>query len=170
MVIDACVAATATNKPGVAARQSRECRAFLESYVRDTNHKVALSPTLLVEWDHHASRFSRNWRVQMHAKGRVVSIIGIHNAHLRANVFAQAPNATKRAVLAKDIHLIELALASEQAVISLDERARGPFHEIAPKINVLRTIMWVNPTIAAEAAFDWIIRGAPAEARRFLGY
>ena len=71
----------------------------------------------------------------------------------------------------KDAHLIEAAVDADRRVISCDDTVRRLYRRVAPKVDDLREIVWVNPTkTAGEKPIPWLRGGAPAEPRRMLGY
>jgi hypothetical protein len=169
IVIDACIAAYASDKAGVTAQQSHDCRAFLELFVNGTELHVAMSPEILREWKDHASVFSKQWRVNMWQQGRVDEFQTISNAKLRDAIAANAPDKHRLDAMNKDLHLLELALQAERSIVSADEKARKPFHAIVSAVPMVGSVMWVNPTKPRETPFVWLRKGAPEERRRFLG-
>lgn len=68
-----------------------------------------------------------------------------------------------------DFHLVEAAQATDKLVASQDERARSKLRVVAVSVQVLRSIVWVNPTRAVEAPVDWLRNGAVVEESRKLG-
>ncbi len=89
---------------------------------------------------------------------------------LRGRIEQAAHDTDIAAILLRDAHLIELALAAHERILSLDETARYHYHGVAEEVRELRRICWVNPAIADEAAVEWLTAGAPAERHRKLGY
>ncbi|MCX8068367.1 MAG: hypothetical protein N3B68_11290 [Anaerolineae bacterium] len=59
----------------------------------------------------------------------------------------------------KDLFLIELALASDRRIISLNEKQREQFSQLAKHIPELADILWLNPD--REDVPAWLQRGAP---------
>jgi hypothetical protein len=72
------------------------------------------------------------------------------------------------AIVQKDCHLVDAALASDHLIASLDEQLRGHLRQLTAVIDALRSISWVNPAIAKEAAVEWLEKGAPDEKKRRL--
>ncbi|HLN32763.1 MAG TPA: hypothetical protein VK395_33850 [Gemmataceae bacterium] len=72
------------------------------------------------------------------------------------------------AIVLKDCHLLEAALATDSRIASLDEKARHHCAELAVAIEEMRAIIWVNPDVPEEGAIEWLEQGAPAEKRRRL--
>jgi hypothetical protein len=56
---------------------------------------------------------------------------------------------------------------SDHRVVSLNDRERGRFSELARRVDELRTIFWLNPNRADVP--DWLCRGAPEEEAYRLG-
>lgn len=69
----------------------------------------------------------------------------------------------------KDAHLIELALASDRRVVSLDDTVRGLFSRAAATIKLLSAVCWVNPVDPNEKASAWLDASAPLDSARMLG-
>jgi hypothetical protein len=91
-------------------------------------------------------------------------------ADLRQALAELAPSASIAAIVLKDCHLIEAALATDCRIASLDDRARGHFARLVAAISVLEAVLWVNPAAPDEQVLDWIERGARDERRRRLAY
>ena len=67
----------------------------------------------------------------------------------------------QRAIVAKDVHLIEAAFATDQLVTSKDESARGGvFKDASDGVVELKQIVWVNPTCDNEEPIEWLRNGA----------
>jgi hypothetical protein len=56
-----------------------------------------------------------------------------------------AETESEAAVLAKDLLLVESALATDAIVVSRDDAARDCFRRAAAEIGRLRAVVWVNP-------------------------
>ncbi len=117
LAIDASVLRSAGAKDG----HSSHCAALLTA-VLEICHRVAFSSDLKTEWDRHQSRFSVKWRASMFARRKVVVV----NAEERQTALLlqidsqpglSAPN---RAALAKDMHLLALALAADRVILTGD--------------------------------------------------
>jgi hypothetical protein len=128
LVIDASVGAAAGQTNFPTSRRSRE---FLTEVLK-ISHRAVMTQELAQEWDDHQTRFSRLWRVEMRSRRKVVDLEHVENEQVRSQV------RSTKAVL-KDLHLIEAALATDNTVISLDDRAR---HDLA--VEATEEIMWVN--------------------------
>ena len=166
LVIDASIAGAAGNRD---ADPSRPCTAALNA-VLHTLHRLAMSGPLLEEWKRHQTRFARGWLLSMYAR-RLVDELDIGDDEpLRGRIEHAAPNANIAAILLKDAHLIELALASDERILSLDETARRHYHQAAQEIRELRRLCWVNPAVPDEQAVEWLVGGAHANRHRKLGY
>lgn len=164
LVIDADVVRSAgeSEKP-----PSSACRKFLEAVLK-VGHQVVMTHAIREEWRHHMSKYSRKWRRQMWGRRRVASIEGERDEQLRERIDGVVTRDQKAGV-AKDIHLIEAAVATDQLVTSRDERARRAFGDAADVVRELRQVVWVDPTRDDEKPIDWLQNGAQAEASRRLG-
>ena len=148
---------------------SSACRRFLET-VLEVGHQVVMTDAILAEWRNHLSKYSRRWRRRMYGRRRVYRIEKDHERdnNLR-NRIDQAVHRDQRAIVAKDVHLIEAAIATDRLVTSKDESARRAFKDTSNGVNELKQIVWVNPTRDEETPIDWLQNGARAEAHRMLG-
>ena len=70
----------------------------------------------------------------------------------------------------KDVHLFEAAFASDECIISLDEKMREISREVMEVIKRLKEVLWLNPTKSEETPIEWLQQGAPLEVERRLGY
>jgi hypothetical protein len=95
--------------------------------------------------------------------------IGVH--HSLEKRVARARLATGvAAVIEKDRHLIEAALATDRRVASLDDHVRQHLRDHAAKLSEVQSISWVNPIKCEETRVAWLESGAPDERSRTLGY
>ena len=146
---------------------SSACRRFLET-VLDVGHHVVMTDAILAEWRHHMSRYSRRWRRRMYGRRLVIQIEVNEDEILRGRIDA-AVHRDQRAIVDKDIHLIEAAIATDRLVTSKDESARGVFKGASDGVVDLQQIVWVNPTCDNETPIEWLENGALDEKHRMLG-
>ena len=146
---------------------SSTCRKFLDT-VLDVGHHVVMTNAIREEWHRHMSRYSRRWRRRMWARKRVVKIIGERDETLRGRIDASVSQ-DQQAMVAKDVHLVEAALATDRLITSQDERVRSALRTASNNVGELKRIVWVNPTRGDEAPIDWLRDGAKIEEHRLLG-
>lgn len=164
LVIDANVVRSAGESENPT---SSACRKFLKA-VLNVRHRVVMTPAIRKEWRRHMSNYSRKWLRQMWGRQRVVPIEGERDEQLRERIDGVVTR-DQKAVVAKDIHLIEAAVATDQLVTSRDKCARKAFGDAADVVRELRQVVWVDPTRDDEKPIDWLQNGAKAEASRRLG-
>ena len=164
LVIDADVARSAGESEHPT---SSACRKFLEA-VLNVGHRVVMTDAIREEWRRHMSKYSRKWQTRMWGRRRVVSIEGERDEQLRQRIDGVVTR-DQKAIVTKDIHLIEAAVATDRLIASRDEGARRAFGHAAVAVRELRRVVWVNPTCDGEKPIDWLQNGAQAEARRRLG-
>jgi hypothetical protein len=121
-------------------------------------HRIVLTPALTAEWNAHQSQFARTWRAEMLTLGKVVNIEEIPNELVRGQV-------SKRKAVHKDLHLIEAAMATDNLVVSLDDRARTDF-----RVKAAASVTWVNARAEGGHAVYWLKKGAKPVKRWKLGY
>ena len=148
---------------------SSACRRFLET-VLDVGHQVVMTDAIMAEWRNHLSRYSRRWRRQMYGRRRVyrIEMQKERDNNLRKRI-DRAVHRDQRAIVDKDVHLIEATIATDRLVTSKDESARGAFKDASDGVVDLQQIVWVNPTCDNEKPIEWLQNGALAEAHRMLG-
>src|SRR5579859_2663124 len=168
VVIDTDIARAASPRDTIDPRP-KDCHRFLEG-VRDTEHRVVTTKAIRTEWGKHQSQFTRTWFASMIARKQVCWINAPADDRLRGNIEKYTLSEKKCDAMLKDTHLIEAALLADKIVISMDEKVREAFGEVAHKIRLLALITWVNPCISDEIVIDWLQRGAPLEKERLLGY
>lgn len=152
---------------------SRNCRETLNT-VEKLGYRIAMCKELEEEWKRrdpkrpagvwpfYASSRAMRWYTQMQARGRVLRINLPQNSPLRQLVSNQAQMlwpGTRQ--VEKDLFLIELALATGRRVISLNEKQRKQFSQIAKHIQEIASVLWLNPD--QENVPEWLRNGAPDE-------
>jgi len=127
--------------------RSRRCRHILLAVLKIC-HRLVLTEDLREEWEKHRSRFSRRWLTRMVAKDKVEtpSVTTDRELQQAINDFARGVSddfeviAAYRQAMQKDRHLLEAALASDELILSLNEKDRRRFAEACDEIQSIRTI------------------------------
>lgn len=132
-------------------------REFLAETLK-ISHRMVMTAALAAEWDRHQSLYATRWRAEMRSRNKVVDIAYVRNDDLRSQV------SVSKAVL-KDLHLVEAALATDQIVISLDDRA-----QTALCVEASQEVTWVNAVAEGGHAIYWLRDGAPPKKEWKLGY
>ena len=117
-VIDANVAKGA-GKPTTPC--ALNCLRLLTRVV-DGAHFCVFNEALLLEWRNHASVFARGWLRQMHARKRYQLIEVKKHAALRKALVSAEISEAERSGVEKDLHLLELALAHDKCIVTLEVR------------------------------------------------
>ena len=166
LVIDASIARAAgkTEHP-----VSSACRSFLQEVLKIC-HRVVVTPEILAEYKEHRSYFAHKWLASMWARRKVVRPGPVENAGLRETIHSLELADSVREAILKDIHLVEAAFATGQAVASLDETARWHFLQISGSVRSLRSLVWVNPAKDDEHTTDWLRQGAKVDEERQLRF
>ena len=166
LVVDASVARAASEPPSVES-PGGPCREFLLEML-DSGCRVAMSREMFSEWKRNESEFARTWRAEMVGRKRVVvkrelrDEIGFDDA-----VEAAGFTKNQRAAVEKDRHLVLLAVATDRAVVSLDEVVRGLLRDRSEELQrLLDDLDWVNPAREEDMAVVWLREGAKAGERR----
>ena len=131
LVIDASIARAAgdtSNHP-----TSRNCCEFLRA-VLGVCHRIALTDSLREEWNKHRSRFARTWRVSMMARRKVELVEVAAHLSLKKRIMRAQLDKPIEAIIEKDRHLIEAALATDKRVASLDDQVREHLQDHSSKL------------------------------------
>ncbi|HEB71342.1 MAG TPA: hypothetical protein ENI77_01830 [Nitrospirae bacterium] len=160
LVIDATVFQAAGGKKGSNQTSSFCSRFLMEVYV--ICHRAVLTSECNKEWNDHYSHYSIKWKSKMMGARKVDLRHDeeVMNSELRDTIEKHASSESKRIAMLKDAHLIEAALNSDKIVISLDDKAKNNFSEIAGKFRELKSIVWINPVQEKDKAIQWLEEGA----------
>ncbi len=165
LVVDASVTGQANDYTD---ERSLRCADFLVA-IREARHAVVLTDALLDEWHRHKSRFTDGWLRSMYAAKRDIELDVLADEDFRKHVERAAADRRGAAIMLKDCHLIEAALAADNRIASLDEEARHHLGQAAARVKPLQRVCWVNPAVAEELPVEWLHQGAPLERHRLLG-
>jgi hypothetical protein len=144
LVIDASIAQAASTLEAQHPTGSR-CRDFLIT-VRGVCHRIAWSEAIKTEWDKHQSIFATQWRVSMvNLRQKLRPVKNELLEELRTAIEGHSKDRNVVAIMLKDVHLIEAALATDQRIASLDDAVRGHFSQLAATLDSLPEIVWVKP-------------------------
>src|SRR5258708_17584182 len=121
IVVDASVARAAGGEDATFP-QSKHCRDLLTT-ILNVCHGAVITPPIRDEWNKHQSIFALQWRRQMISRKKLILIEVNANKELRSKVTANTSEKDQVTML-KDFHLLEAALATDQIVISLDNKVR----------------------------------------------
>ncbi|AGP37620.1 hypothetical protein [Sorangium cellulosum] len=156
IVVDTSVARSC-GKQGAADLHALACLDALIA-LRESGLMLAMSPALLAEWERHWSTFARRWFYKMRSSRRVRDVAPGQHGPTRKAARALLDTDARQAV-AKDMLLVEAALASDRRVISLDEKVRRHFAVLAASVADLRSVHWANPT--STGCIAWLAAQAP---------
>jgi hypothetical protein len=159
LVVDASVLRTAGEEAPDAHPASTACRSVLEK-IRNSRHAVVLTHEMVVEWRNHASRFSRRWQLEMFSRGRLVDIGSVVVAEDVRELPDQCETEKKRTAVAKDLHLVIAAFATDKSVLSCDKTARTYFCELVEACSRLGAILWLDPVSEFDETITWLKDGA----------
>ena len=135
LIIDASVARSSGGKDAKNP-DSKYCRDFLMG-VLEICHKIVMTPEIRDEWNKHKSDFARQWQINMMSKKKIHILKDISPDHdLWNQVETVAKSDKDRGIMIKDMLLIEGAIATDQIIISLDEKARTTFKQVAKISNI----------------------------------
>ncbi len=104
----------------------------------------------------------------MFARKKIEQVEPIPSEHLRSQI-ESANVENHRQAMRKDIHLLELAMATDEIVASLDEAAKNHFQNYCSNVRSIQKICWINPAMDADSVLEWLEAGALANQVQSLG-
>jgi hypothetical protein len=153
IIIDACVA-KASGGAGVVHPTAATTRDFLIA-ILGARRPVAYPTAISVEWKRHMSRFSRGWLVSMYARKLVDRTEPIRQTNIRARLDGLGCSPGDKALMKKDMHLLESCYATLGAVASLDDSARACFSRHYSDLALRSGLHWINPLEESADSFAW---------------
>lgn len=138
---------------------SDACRQALET-MQAEQHRVVLSATQYQEWQKHQSGFSKRWLLQMISKKLHVLLNPEPDSGLTDLIYRLDCNEKAQAEMLKDVHLLENALATDDAVVSQETNVLGLFTTHANALSIPRRVAWVHPVTHVPACVKWLQDGA----------
>lgn len=164
IVIDACVAASASSKE---TPVSTVCKGLLEEFLK-TKNKLVFNKQLKEEWKNHPSIISLKILSSLRSRGRIIEIQDQDGIQQIRDKIIRIRDTQRIEAILKDLHLIEAALFTDKIIISLDKKARNNFVSILNEVNEISDINWLNPVIEPEGILSWLVNGAIYEDKRAL--
>ncbi len=164
LVVDASIARAAGKGNRAANPPAPACIQALEIIQAQEQLRALFSKEVLDEWYKHASIFATKWLGNLKARKRFERLDvprWEHSAAVRDAAF-DLEGRGEAAVL-KDLHMVELAMASDRRVVSLDDRQAALLGRLAATVPALGGLHWANPHSRAEV-LPWLERCAPEEA------
>lgn len=128
-----------------------------------------MTAEIQAEWKKHQTVLAQKWLATMIAKKRRVHLKDITQPELREQLASACEDPAKLQAMEKDLLLVEAALATDQCVVSCDNKVRRYLAETCEQVPVFQGILWVNPIVEEELACEWITEGAKYEKHRMLG-
>jgi hypothetical protein len=129
---------------------------------------MAWSEAIQAEWDGHQGPFAGTWLVSMMTLQKLRPVRDEPVGELRETIQGHSKDEGVVAVMLKDVHLIEAALATDFRVASLDDTVRGHYSRLTGQFASLRRALWVKPASEEEQGVDWLEDGARADRFRKL--
>ena len=105
----------------------------------------------------------------MNARRKIIRVGVARDDALRARLAELQLDRQTRENILKDVHLVEAALATDHAILSLDESARIGFKRAAKGVGLLRQLVWLVPSSPEHKTVEWLEQGAVPETKRTLG-
>ena len=177
LVLDVCVLGTANNlaAPG---SEAKSCWLFLNAF-SESQHVASISKDLEKEWSESRKVciHAYVWWHTLFSKKRLdyrYSLLNTRNPRLRAKIRSLINRrdmcSSKIDKMIDDVHLIELALLTDDTIVSIDRKDRKKFCEASVYINALNSIVWADPHKHRTDIIQWLNAGANPVEEWKLGY
>ena len=133
------------------------CRDALEAIL--DAHYVAICDQWTEEWNLHQSPASLTWRTRMaeRRRFRFVPVQGTDSPVWKA--IEPVINVNQRELVVKDVFLVEMAVATDERVVSCDRRVRDALREAKLCPPAVARVHWVSPR-HDDGVVDWLKNGA----------
>jgi hypothetical protein len=168
LVVDASIAQASGTAKAIHPIPVR-CRDFLRE-IYHLGHKVIFTDEILTEWKNHQEEFAKEWYAEMTAKGKIVRVVGNSQDSDLREAILDAIQENARHIVEKDLHLVEAAKITDEIIASWDNTTQKHLKNAAIKVEAIKTIIWINPTIEDENCIIWLREGALYEVERCLAY
>lgn len=87
---------------------------------------------------------------------------------MRETIESLELNDKEIAAIQKDIHLIEAAIVTDKTIISCDQALRDILAKAYQNLELIKELLYVNPTKESDEVMDWLRKGAIKEKRWML--
>jgi len=146
LVVDTSVARAAgeTDHP-----TSSACRQLLLD-ILVICHRVAACDEMRAEWRRNASRFTRKWMRSMAARKKPLRSIATDAVPLQLERFEDA----HREAIEKDLFLLEIAIAADGIVVTLDTSLRRALDTTEEGRRLSKRLVWIDPV---EKSVDTVV-------------
>jgi rRNA-processing protein FCF1 len=146
LVVDASVVQSAgeTEHP-----VSSSCRNCLEA-IRIICHRVAVTPTIMGEWNRHMSRYSRKWRVSMAARKKPLQPVPDAKIVLDDLGLSEEDQQT----IKKDSCLLQAAFSADRIIVTRDNALRLVLSKTPQGERLLQAITWIDPVVDGVAVLE----------------
>lgn len=162
LVIDANIAGSAGNSAALVSIYSRKC---LEEIRRD-EHIAVFNSRLRAEWKKHASLLAKQWQVAMQQRRRIENLEGNEFESLLEPSCDCLDEASWKAALRKDFHLVKSALAADQILLTNELRLPTHLKCSCRHVTELRRLFIAIPEREQEEFINWVKAGAKKEIKR----
>ena len=158
VVVDANIAKAAGHaKPGAGPPGPVAVEAL--AAVERGGHHVAMGPRLKAEWDRHAQHHAMKWLGAMIARKRWVHLPDdAWDGETALLAAVEALPGDQAAAVAKDAHLVALAMRTDRRVLSFDAKQRELLRGLNDVKKLLAGLHWADPRAAGVLA--WVEAGA----------
>ena len=139
---------------------SSNARKVLDA-IWDAGHRMVQCAPLKEEHDRHQGRYASLWRAKMISKKRWKHWKYVEDTVLRNTLVAALPaeSRVKDREMLKDTHLLEVAAATDNRIVSKDATARNLFRLACPNLGIHKAILWGDLTGAPAKVIQWVKDG-----------
>lgn len=162
VVVDTSVARAAGTGRADAGPPSPACVAALDAIAAHQDLEVATSYRLKQEWQQHARPYSWKWLSTMFSRKRVHVVQDPWPDEIALIDAANDLPGNAHEDVAKDTHLVGLAMLTDRRVVSLDVRQRSLLGHLVGAHPQISALHWASP--AEPPTLPWLQAGAPETA------
>ena len=145
------------------------CRDLLK-LILEVCHRTAVTDPIVEEWNRHQSRFARQWRGSMNARGKMQRVDATDCSDIRAMMHQpQALTATEVDAGEKDLHLVAAARSSDRIIISGDNAAQSVFRKLTSATRAIADVLWIDPVREIDPLRAWLGADGPTQPHWRLG-
>ncbi len=152
LVIDACVARSASISNDLQAKCSRE----VLQIVLDQKHWAVFSQPLREEWERHQSRLSLIFLSRVISSRRYIEVKHQPNRGLMVEIRGTLMSPKVLAIVEKDVHLVDAACHTGKIIVTFDRGSFKHLRAMTPAVPRLRPLIVANPEAAHEPVLQWL--------------
>lgn len=139
--------------------RSIHCRTTLEAIYKIC-HSVMVTDPIRIEWNKHSSNYALTWQVNMESRGKINRERLLPDLDLENRIIQYFNGYNERQAVSKDFPFVQAALAADNIILSMDEKARQRYSSVSNHIKEIRRLIWRNIDTDHQSTISWIKAGS----------